>query len=350
MNLSDLLNSDMTTLSRYARQGFDWWVGELSSLLPAGLLGGRELAAWHRYERGEVLVASQRGADTLVIPRDLCLVRSLTLPRMSEADARAMIALDLDRIMPVAPDSIVTGSRIAGPGAQPDTVEVRVGALPLARAREIAAAALAAGAVPAHLGPLDETGRRLEFDLAPALRSVGLLPPRPRVARAWWIAVAILALVNIGLAVLRDQQQVDRLQALVDQQSGALTAVRRIEDRLRGNAAVIEALNRRREEHQPLRVLAAVEAALPDKAWVQRLEWNAGRLRLTGYAAQGVNVVAALKTSGRFANVRAARAEVLSENQNGKPFDLSAGAPSAVAAAEEPAPFTADPASTGARP
>ena len=244
MNLSELLNSDMTTLARLARSGFDWWVRELEGLLPAGIVRGRSLTAWHRYEHGAVTAASRAGVEALVVPGELCLVRTLTLPRLSQTDLAALIALDADRIMPVPAESVVIGIRTMGPadeaGSGADMLRVQVGALPIVRAREIAEAAEAAGVTPAQVGPLDASGERLDFDLAPAMRKAGLLPPRPAVARFWWSVVAVLLLVNIGTAVLRDQQQVERLQGLVDAQTPALTAVRRIEDRVMGNARVVQ--------------------------------------------------------------------------------------------------------------
>ena len=325
MNLSELLNADMTTLARMARSGFDWWVGELESLLPAGLIRRSNLTAWHRYEHGEVIAASRAGVDTLVIPRELCLVRTLTLPRLPQADLAALVALDADRIMPVPADSIVIGIRTLGPADESGggtMVRVAVGALPIARAREIADAARAAGAVPAHVGPLDAGGERLDFDLAPAMRQIGLLPPRPAVARYWWAAVAVLVLVNLGTAVLRDQQQVERLQTLVDAQAPALTAMRRIEDRVMANAAKVNALNARRDAHQPLRLMATVGGALPEKAWVQRFEWDGRTLRMTGYAAPGINVVSVLKATGLFGSVRASRSEAVAETESGRPFDV----------------------------
>lgn len=326
MNLSELLNSDMTTLARMARGGFDWWIRELESLLPAGLVRGRSLTAWHRYEQGAVIAASRAGTETLVIPGELCLVRTLTLPRLPQADLAAMIALDADRILPVPAGSVVIGIRTVGPaedaGGGAETVRVQIGALPITRAREIAEAAREAGVIPAQLGPLDAGGERLDFDLAPAMREAGLLPPRPAVARFWWAVVAGLLLVNIGTAVLRDQQQVNRLQALVDAQAPALNAVRRIEDRVLGNAQVVGALNARRASHQPLRLMAMVGGALPEKAWVQRFEWDGKSLRLSGYAAPGVNVASVLKASGLFASVRASRSEAVAEAESGRPFDL----------------------------
>ena len=96
MNLSELLNADMTTLARMARSGFDWWVGELESLLPAGLIRRSNLTAWHRYEHGEVIAASRAGVDTLVIPRELCLVRTLTLPRLPQDNGVAPEPVDTE--------------------------------------------------------------------------------------------------------------------------------------------------------------------------------------------------------------------------------------------------------------
>ncbi|WP_421848477.1 PilN domain-containing protein [Novosphingobium sp.] len=322
MTLSELLDTDMTTLARMARSGFDWWLRELEELLPAGLVRGRSLTAWHRYEHGAVIAASRAGADALVIPGELCLVRTLTLPRLPQADLAAMITLDADRIMPVPADSVVLGIRTLGQADDTGLLRVQVGALPIARAREIAAAAREAGIIPAQLGPLDAAGERLDFDLAPAMRAAGLLPPRAAVARFWWAVVAVLVLINIGTAVLRNQQQVGRLQALVAAQAPALDAVRRIEDRVLGNARLVSALNARRAAHQPLRLMAKVSGALPRRAWVQRFEWDGKSLRLSGYAAPGVNVVSALKASGLFASVRASRSEALAETGTGRPFDL----------------------------
>lgn len=324
MNLSELLNSDMTTLARLARGGFDWWLHELAELLPAGVVRSSGLTAWHRYEQGAVIAASRKGVDTLVIPPELCLVRTLTLPRLPQADLAALIALDADRIMPVPAESVVIGIRTLGPAdtSAADMVRVQVGALPIIRARAIAEAAQAAGVVPAHIGPPDAGSERLDFDLAPAMREAGLLPPRPAVARLWWAVVAVLLLANIGTAVLRDQQQVDRLQALVDTQAPALMAVRRIEDRVIGNGRIVQALNAKRTAGQPLRLMAKVGTVLPDKAWIQRFEWDGKAVHLAGYAAPGVNVVATLKASGLFASVRANRAEAEAQSETGRPFDI----------------------------
>lgn len=325
MNLSELLNSDMTTLSRLARQGLDWWLRELSALLPAGMVAGRRLAAFHRLGTDDTIIAATtRGVDTLVIAREACLVRNLALPAMAEADLAAMVELDADRLLPLAAQALIINVRRGQPTDDGTRVHVVVGALARARAERIAAALAAAGIAPRHVGPLDEQGERLAFDLAPAMRRAGLLPARPPVLRFWWSVVAVLVLVNVGVAILRDQRQVARVQELVDAQAPALNAVRRIEDRLRANAGSIGALRARRERQQPLRTLARLGAALPAQSWVQRLEWDGTQIRVSGYAADGVNAVSAVKQSGAFTQVRASRSEALAETASGRPFDFSA--------------------------
>lgn len=324
MNLSDLLQSDMTTLAGYARAGWRWWIDELTAMLPRQWVRSESLTAWHRVERDRVVVASDPSADVVIVPAEMCLVRHIVLPRMALRDLVALVDLDLDRIMPLERDTIVTGVAIAGPGPQPDTIAVRVGAMTRKDASEIATALLAAGITVGRLGPLANDEQTLSFDLAPAMRAAGLLPPRSQARRFWWSLVAILVLANVGIAILRDRQQVDHLQALVDAQDPALMVVRRIEDRLHGNAQMVEALDARRRKHQPLRVLAALYASVPDAAWVQRMEWDGEKLRVSGFAGQGTNVVAAFKQSGAFVAVRANRAETIAVTQAGKPFDLSA--------------------------
>lgn len=327
MNLTELLNSDMTTLTRAAQQGFEWWLRELRGLVPARLGGvGRPLAAFHRLgPADEVIAASAGTADTLVIPEDICLVRHIALPAMREADLRALVELDADRILPVAASALVIGVRPGGPSAlHADQIDVAVGALPLARAQRIAHHLADAGIAPRRIGPLDASGEHLAFDLAPAMRAAGLLPQRPPVARFWWIVVGVLIAVNLIVAVVRDQQQVNEAQAIVDAQAPALGAVRRIEATLARNATLITTLRTRREHQQPLRVLARLGGALPAKSWVQRVEFDADRLQVTGYAARDVNPIAAIKASGAFSGVRAGRADALGETATGKAFSFSA--------------------------
>lgn len=326
MNLSDLLNADMQTLGRLGRQGFDWWLAQLRDMLPAAFApGSKRLAAFHRLGADNAIIAaSTPGTDTLVIPGEACLVRHLVLPRMSDGDLRGAVELDLDRIMPVAPDSIIFGLRNCGPSVREGMIDVVVGALPLQQAQNIAARLAETGITPRHIGPLGDGGERLAFDLAPAMRQAGLLPAQRPVALVWWGAVALLLACNLGFSILRDGQEIARIQGLIDAQAPALMTVQKVESRLRGNAALVNGVRARREHQQPLRILAEVQRLLPGDAWVQRFEWDGTQMRLSGFAPNSTAIVTALKSSSGFSAVRASRAEVMAETVTGKPFDLTA--------------------------
>lgn len=326
MTLADLLNSDMTTIGRALRAGFDWWCEELVGLLPRALTGGgRDAAACHRIDRdGRVIPAPRRDADTVLIPADLCLTAHVAMPRMGLRDAESAARLDADRLLPLEPDAIVIGVRARPDAAQDTMLAVTLCALPLARAQAIATALEQAGIVPRAIGPLDPATGRLACDLAPGFREHGLLPQRPPVAQVWWAAAGIMLLLNIATAIVRDSNDVAQVQALVDGQEPALLAVRRIEGRLRDNAATITRIAARREHQQPLRTLAALGTALPQHSWVEHWEWDGTQVRVSGFAAPDSDPVATVRRAGPFSAVRAGRAEAMADTVTGKPFDFSA--------------------------
>ena len=90
MNLQDLLNADVSSIGEWIRQGFSWWVDELSTLLPASwrdrlssrpkrLVEPLSLSGWRHWQNGRVLGEAQamrppRGAVGLILPTDTVLI------------------------------------------------------------------------------------------------------------------------------------------------------------------------------------------------------------------------------------------------------------------------------------
>jgi hypothetical protein len=118
LNLKDILNTDMNTLGRSAREGFSWWIEELSGLVPASWRprsarpslvaqptgeGGYRLT-----QDGAPIMASGAGPQRvdLVLPRSEVLVREIELPLLSPKDTRHMVALDIARLSPMPADAI----------------------------------------------------------------------------------------------------------------------------------------------------------------------------------------------------------------------------------------------------
>jgi len=326
VNIAELMNVDMRTIMRGLQSGLHWWLDEMLAMLPAIFDPRRKRLGVHsRYDRdGKIHPAQGSGGETLVIPQDYCLLRTLQLPRMSVGDIRSMVALDIERIMPLTADRIIFDLAVRKPDADGKTVWVDIAALPLALARDIAVAADQFGITLRRVGSMDTEDHHLAFDFAPAMRDAGILPPRPNVKGRWWAAAALLVLCNIGILVLRDQQRVEQLDQLVAAQSIGLNSVRRVENRLRDNADLLASLKSRRERQQPARFFNMLSNILPAQAWIERLSWDGKELRLSGYAANDVDVVAEFKTAPGLARVRASHAETMADTRAGKPFDISA--------------------------
>ena len=79
----------------------------------------------------------------------------------------------------------------------------------------------------------------------------------------------------------------------------------------------------------PARCLSAINAvteALPDGAWVQRMEWNGQTLRLVGFKRSDIDLSAAIRGTGLFTNPRAAGPETTPGPTAVRPFDITADA------------------------
>lgn len=344
MSLQDLLNSemDLQSLGALARQGFGWWTDELGALLPASwrsrfsskprtILERNPVGGWRAWRDGrqiETLHATRGRGDGvgLALPADLVLVRELVVPRMPAADVRRMLALDLDRLSPLDAalvhfDVEVTG-REAGDGRQ----SVRLGIVPKAAAAEFVQAAVAEGLRPAALGALRRDRSALDFDFLPAVLDETGETAGGRTAAYLWGAVAALLVVNICVLVGRDISDTAGLRRIVQAQAPAVAAALRLRSRVEDEETRRRALVAEGARSDPLGVLNAVTEAVPAAAWVQRLEWNGRTLRVAGYKSPGIDMAAAIRGSGLFANPRALSNPPAPAGSSLQPFDITADA------------------------
>jgi Tfp pilus assembly protein PilN len=144
--------------------------------------------------------------------------------------------------------------------------------------------------------------------------------------RYWWVAVAALVLINLGVLIGRDMLDVSRLRAAVDDQRGAVDAALALRRRVEKESAQRQDLIVRGGRNEPLRMLSALTAAIPPGAWVQHLEWNGQTLRVIGFKSGDVDMAAALKGSPAFTNPRAATFDAASRPGGAQPFDVTVDA------------------------
>lgn len=314
-----ILDADMTTVGGWLRDGWRWWIDELAAMIPPSwrrLGTGGQIALFD----GTRVTGAEAGRTAAIrLAPDLCLVRTIERPAMGERDLAAMLALDADRIMPMPAETMVVAARIVAREATRMTV--RVAALPRERAIALASATAAAGVIPSRVF-LADGDDAIEF--LPALRASGLMAIRRGAARAWWGAVAFLLLLNIALLVWRDSARTQRLEDLVEAQRPAVAASRTIAARVQNGQRAARVVLARRRSRDPLWLLGQVSTALPPGAWVQRFGWDGETLKLAGYRPRNANVVAALRATPGFVEVRNTSSDTVAEIPAGQPFDVTA--------------------------
>ncbi len=345
MTLQELLNSDMdlASLSALARQGFSWWIDELSSMLPPSWRarfssGPRVLAepaaggGWHywhdRRPVGPVrpVRASSAGVG-LLLPPEAVLLRETTAPRMPAPDVRRMLALDIDRLSPLAPDLIHFDMEVVDRDAGDGRQRVMLGIVPRQAARDLVEQARAEGMIPASLGVrTGEDPAEERFDFLPAILEAAGEKPGGGATRYLWGAVAALLVINLAVLIGRDIADVDHLSRIAEAQRPAVTAALAIRGRVEAEDRRRQDLLARGQRGEPLRMLDALTEALPASVWVQHLEWNGQAVRIIGFKPADFDLAAALRGSGAFTNPRALTPEPTTGTLPVRPFDIAADA------------------------
>ena len=340
MTLQELLNADVSSIGLWIRQGFAWWIDELSTLLPLRwrnlfstrarrLVEPLPQGGWRQWQNGRPLGESQAqrlggGEVGVILPAEAVLVRRLEFPRVPLSDLRRMVALDLDRLSPLAGDLVYHDVEIIDRDAGDGRQWVLLGVTPRETAARCLEAARAAGFDPVAMGAAGGDGAAgYRFNFLPALKASLGETDGGRVLRYWWIAAAILFVLNLGALVARDMLDISRLHAAVDDQQTAVSAASQLRHRVQGEEVQRAALLARQMQSDPLHVIDALTRALPASAWVQRLEWNGQTLRIVGYKTGEGDVPAALRASPMFINPRAAGTVTSAKPGVTPPFDIT---------------------------
>src|SRR3546814_807550 len=149
MSVHGILNADMSTIGRWFRTSFDWWLEQLAGPVPASLRkGGSHGAAliavpnkegspaYRLFKRGQELpypAAAKGKRIALALPPGDVLVREIDVPALSAGDIRRLLAFDLDRLTPFRPQDVYFDIILPANGTG-ERVRAQLGVVPRARA------------------------------------------------------------------------------------------------------------------------------------------------------------------------------------------------------------------------
>lgn len=324
MSAKSILDTDMTTLARMAKAGFDWWIGELRDMVPQQLL--RRLSGQVLTFDGQILLplplSRAGGRASVKLPQELCLVRRLQRPLMSTRDLALLIELDRDRIMPLSQAGMLVAARIVSRDAARRRMVVEIAGLGSSEANSLAEALAASNVTPTAIF-LDSGGEH-RIDFLPAFRSAGLLGERSNKRAPWWVLVTAMVFLNLGLLVWRDETSVLRLQDHIEAQQPDLQVARQMRQQLVNTGVLMRSSAERRQEHAVLKILGGLSDALPAGTVVLRLTWRGTNVRLTGYTANLGELRSALRKLPSLTNVESRIPDGVTALPIGEPFEITA--------------------------
>lgn len=336
MNLTGVLNADMATMLGWISQAWRWWLAELAGMVPQALRDRGTSRMANALVRADGLLIEADAADgplQLAAPRpmiirlrdDQCLFRVADVPRLSSGDLDQFLELEAPRLFPMlADDTLVAGQPLhAAPGEARQ--RAFVASLPRPTALALVEAATRQGVEPARVVIEQHVdGKTVTADFLPAMQRAGLVPKQGFARAGWWSLVALLVVLNLAIMAWRDIAEVNKLHQLVDAQRPGVAVAQRLIKMTSNNDRLVRGIVERRSRREPVAVLAAATAAIPDGAWVQRFTWDGATVRLAGYKQKDVNVQATLRNSSSFTQVRNNSADDIAEIPAGQPFDISA--------------------------
>ena len=321
-----LLDTDMATLTAWAATGWRWWVAELADCVPPTWRQRTRLRLAHAEWDTATgrFVARSTGALAAVLPQGMALCRTIETPIMGERDLASMIALDARRLMPMGGDGAILGARIARRDPVTGRMQVEIATLLPDDAARVAAALGASARMPLRVYAHAPAASGAEpVDLLPALRRAGQVAGDARAAATVWLVVGFLFALNLGVLVWRDVAAVDALNAVVEQQSGAVSVAQRVIGRMRAQDRIVATALTARRTREPLAIMGRVAGALPKGAWLRKLTWTGSTVRVAGFHPHGTDVAGALRHAG-FAVARYGDAGE-APTPLGEPFDATLG-------------------------
>jgi general secretion pathway protein L len=219
-------------------------------------------------------VGETRGRARAALARDEALVRRVTLPAATEENLAQVLAFEMDRLSPFAADEVYFDQRVVSRDAAGGQI---VAELAIARREAVDARMreLRALGVSVQGVALRDDARRAEaFDLLPSEQRGDRESPRERLVRNALIgAVALLFLAVLVFPIWKKREAVLALLPVVEKAAGEARATDAVVRDLERQAADYNYLLARKHAWFPVGAyVEEISKLLPDHTWLQQLD------------------------------------------------------------------------------
>lgn len=226
----------------------------------------------------------------LRVPESLLLEREVMLPAVAEADWRSVLRHEMPRLTPFPADAVFWTGAITRHDRQSGRIAVRLSIIPKSTLDPVIAALRQAKLDPAAIEIAIPAGSRI-IDLATApgtARRAGNL----KLLGGICAGLALVAIILPFLIQLRRAAVVNHRIATLQPVARRVEALRR--RILTGSSSINVIARERAQVGDPLAVLAAVTAALPDNTYLTELHLRHLKLDIAGKSAAAAPLLSAL--------------------------------------------------------
>jgi general secretion pathway protein L len=343
----------MTHLRRFV----DWWAAELSDLLAARKTttgawrvlflrreGGCDVFVQTR-ERIEQVGTPQTGSDELVAalrqrlgnqtpPPEQVVLRlqpgevvrcQLSVPAGAQEVMEPVLRNQVERLAPWPVEKALLAYDIAGAGAEPGMLDVRLAITGRAMVEGLVAELEGLGYAPGVVDFGTEAEEPPRLNLLPRRqRNDATTGRRVLLVAAGLVGIALLAGAVGAFDLVQGMRELGALTARVDELNAKGKLDRDAEGFAQRQRRQAWLAGEKQTQPSMAIVLEALSRALPDDAWLTRLEAGEGSLTFAGNAANAAAIIGAIESSGHFGDVQFAAPTTRAEGDVYESFTITA--------------------------
>lgn len=315
------------------RAFLDWWVRQLSELLPSSLLkraaggsdaailesnvdavrllirrkGGIECAMEVRADNAGFrdvarMAASRRDMPQLLVlrfPGFTVLHKRLSLPLAAQSRLGALLRFEMDRETPFSPDEVYWDYHVRQRDVTRGRLDVDVAIIPKSAIAATLDTARAAGLDPAGIETDAEPGRTMLVRFSPPTFGQRLQSRRSVAVLA--AAACLLALIAAAIPFIRQRQALATADATIASLTASATeaaTLRKTIDQLSDKGAFFE--KERSRTGDALSTMAALTRILPDDTYLTSLTLHDVKLTILGLSPSAANLIGLLAKASAF--------------------------------------------------
>lgn len=338
-----------------------WWIEELGGILPQSIRavtrsgverlllqpnGGEVIASRGtnesveeigRYPLTEAALPAAQALEVerlagrsreviLCLPADKILLKTLTLPLVTETNLREVLGFEMDRQTPFSLDQVYYDHLVSKRDSRTNTITLNLVVTPriylddqLGKLRNI-------GFQPHQVSVRLENGNQIQ--------NINLLPQEARQntrdsSHQLNLVLAVLAVIllagSIAMPLINKKQVINTLETRVELATRKAKIVQRLREQVEQLSTGSDFLVKKKQlTPMALEIIDELTRILPDDSWINNLTIKGKEIQIQGFSTAAASLIPLIESSERLHNPRFRSSVTTSQGSDSEKFHLSA--------------------------